>query len=71
MGFFARRRPHQNLHKVHEGGVAYQNKISVLSGQAELNRYHTHPKGTYCRYTMARPSVPLHYCEFMILYSLE
>lgn len=24
------------------------------SGQAELNRYHTHPKGTYCRYTMAR-----------------
>ena len=24
------------------------------SGQAELNRRYTHPKGAYCRYTMAR-----------------
>jgi hypothetical protein len=26
----------------------------IESGQAELNRYYTHPKGTDCRYPMAR-----------------
>ena len=28
------------------------------SGQAELNRYYTHPKGTDCRYPMARTTYP-------------
>jgi hypothetical protein len=31
------------------------NKKSIWeSGQAELNRYYTHPKGKDCRYPMAR-----------------